>query len=95
MNPGNGNSLWLRSVASTFLGDFTYQIIGSLISRYGVLQFNEIISYDLLSYSIKILFELGSIPFVYVASNFLKNFEGIDIYDRNVSYNPFKMSLDE
>ncbi len=89
----NGKSLWLRSIASTFLGDFTYQVIGSIISRYGVLKINEILTYDLLSYLYKLTFELCTIPFIYAASNYLKNLEGIDIYDTSVNYNPFKFSL--
>jgi uncharacterized integral membrane protein (TIGR00697 family) len=88
-----GKWLWLRSIASTFLGDFTYQLIGSLISRYGVLHMPDIISYDLLSYVYKLAFEIMSIPFVYIASDYLKNLEEIDIYDKNADYNPFKFSL--
>lgn len=89
----SGKFLWLRSIASTFIGDFTYQVIGSLISRYGVLNIHDILSYDILSYSYKLLFELGSIPFVYMLSSYLKELEGIDIYDRNINYNPLKISL--
>lgn len=89
----NGRSLWLRSIASTFIGDFTYQVIGSLISRYGVLKLHEILSYDLFSYGYKLFFELASVPFIYVVSNYLKDLEGIDIYDRNVNYNPLKFTL--
>ncbi|GEM_PF-846066 len=89
----NGKQLWLRSIISVFTGDFVYQIIGSLISRFGVLHMSEIFTYDLLSYFYKLSFELSSVPIVYILSNYLKNLEEIDIYDNNANFNPFKIKL--
>lgn len=90
----NGRMLWLRSISSTFIGDFIYQLVGSLISRLGTLHFAAIIPYDILSYLYKILFEMASVPLVYIGSTYLKNLENIDIYDRKASYNPLKISVD-
>lgn len=90
----NGKMLWLRSISSTFIGDFIYQVVGSLISRIGTLHFAAIIPYDLLSYGYKLLFELASVPIVYWVSAYLKKIENIDIYDRGTNYNPLKITID-
>lgn len=88
-----GKFLWARSISATFVGDFIYQVVGSLISRYGILNIHDILSYDLLSYTYKILFEILSIPLVYAISFYLKNLENMDIYDTTVDYNPFKLRI--
>lgn len=89
-----GSFLWFRSISATFIGDFIYQLVGSLISRLGTLHFAAIIPYDLLSYGYKLLFELASVPLVYIGSSYLKKVENLDIYDKGVNYNPFKTTID-
>ena len=40
----------------------------------------------------KSVYEALATPITYVVINFIKRKEGIDVYDRDVSFNPFKVS---
>jgi hypothetical protein len=39
-----------------------------------------------------VLYEILATPLTYVIVNKLKKVEGIDVYDRGISYNPFHLS---
>jgi queuosine precursor transporter len=85
-----GKRFWLRSICSSASGEIIMLIISVPMSLYGVLSSREIFKLILYAYSYKILFALVvSGPANYL-TNLLKSKEGIDIYDYNVSYNPFR-----
>jgi uncharacterized integral membrane protein (TIGR00697 family) len=85
-----GRHFWLRSICSSAIGELIMLFISVPLALYGTLNFKEITTLIMYAYSYKILFAvLISGPANYLA-NLLKSKENIDIYDYNVSYNPFK-----
>jgi len=84
-----GKQFWLRSICSSAVGEIIMLLISVPIALCGILSISEIGALIIYAYFYKILFALViSGPANYVA-NLLKIKEGIDIYDYNVSYNPF------
>ncbi len=44
------------------------------------------------SYLFKVLYEILATPLTYAFVKWLKRAEGIDVYDRDISYNPFTIA---
>ena len=42
-------------------------------------------------YVFKVSYEILATPFTYKIVNFLKKAEGVDVYDTNTNFNPFKV----
>lgn len=77
-----GKYLPLRFIGSTAVGEATLQIIGTTVAWFGTLGFTtEILPFVLFSYCYKVAFEAIITPVNIYASKWLKNAEGIDIYD--------------
>lgn len=88
-----GKYFWLRSVASSFIGDsltVTIAILGIFIGRMPTHDLSDTLIPELI---IMILFSLlASIPASFLAK-FLKRAENIDPYDSGINFNPFKLGL--
>lgn len=85
-----GKYFWLRSICSSAIGELIMLLISVPLALYGILNVREIINLIVYAYAYKILFAIIiSGPANYLA-NLLKTKEGIDNYDYDVSYNPFK-----
>ncbi len=88
-----GKYFWLRSVASSFIGDsltVTIAVLGIFIGRMPTHDLSQTLIPELV---IMILFSLlASVPASLLAK-FLKRAENMDPYDNNVNFNPFKLSL--
>ncbi|MFJ1268642.1 queuosine precursor transporter [Legionella lytica] len=88
----HGKFFWFRSICSSAIGELIMLLISVPLALYGTLNIKEITSLILYAYSYKIIFAvIISGPANYLA-NMLKSKEEIDIYDYNVSYNPFKIN---
>ncbi|MDF1761423.1 MAG: queuosine precursor transporter [Coxiellaceae bacterium] len=85
-----GKIFWIRSIFSTLSGECVMLFISVPIALYGVLTTTEMLSLIGYAYSYKVIFAIViSFPANLIA-NFIKRKEGIDTYDYNVSYNPFR-----
>lgn len=85
-----GKQFWLRSIGSSAIGEIIMLLISVPMALYGILSISEIGKLIIYAYVYKIIFALIiSGPANYFA-NLLKSKEGIDVYDYNVSYNPFR-----
>lgn len=85
-----GKGFWYRSIISSIIGELIMLCISVPIALAGILSTQDILKLMLFSFSYKIIFAViisGPANFL---SNKLKVKEGIDVYDYNVSYNPFK-----
>lgn len=90
----SGQYLWLRTLSSTFLAEIIYSIVCSSIAFNDSLNILELMKLQLGMILIKFLWEIIATPLLYFSSNFLKSFEGQDIYDRYVNFNPFIFKVD-
>ena len=88
-----GKIFWLRSLASTGIGEAIYTIIASSLGFIGLIPSNKIITLVLSTYIIKILYAIIFVYLGVVAVKFLKKKEGIDVYDYETDFNPFKLAI--
>lgn len=86
-----GKQLYLRLLVATLIGESIVQLIGTTVAWLGKLHFTtDIIPFVIFSYLYKLFITFLFIPIVYRVCLLLKREEGIDIYDRDITYNPFK-----
>lgn len=89
-----GKYFWLRSIASSFIGDtltVTLSIVLIFVGRIPGHDFALTLPPEII---IMILFSIiGAFPASLLAA-FLKKAEGLDIYDNGVNFNPFKLALE-
>jgi queuosine precursor transporter len=85
-----GRKLWVRTIGSTLLGEGIDTAIFCLVAFYGVLPYHLLISVIVSNYIFKCSVEILFTPVTYAIVGFLKKHEHEDVYDRGISYNPFR-----
>ncbi len=85
----NGRRLWMRTIGSTVVGEGIDSIIFGIIAFAGVIPFSGLIMLILSGYIAKVVYEAILTPVTYLVVNKLKRAEGIDVYDKDINYNPF------
>lgn len=84
-----GKFLWMRTVASTLVGEGVDSLIFTLIaSLFGVFPWEVFASIVLTNYIFKVLVEAIFTPITYKIVNGLKKAENEDYYDRDTRFNP-------
>lgn len=86
-----GKHLWMRTIGSTIVGEGVDSIIFVLIAFYGTVPTSVLFTIMLSGYVLKVAYEVIATPLTYGIVRWLKRAEGIDVYDRGVNYNPFKL----
>lgn len=87
-----GKHLWVRTLASSVVGQGLDTGVFVLVAFYGTLAGGELWLMFISGYLFKVAFEFVCTPATYAAVNFLKRKEGIDTFDRDINYNPFRLS---
>lgn len=85
----NGKHLWMRTIGSTIVGEGVDSVIFGVIAFAGTIPFSGLTILILSGYLAKVAYEVILTPVTYLIVNKLKRAEGIDVYDRGISYNPF------
>ena len=88
-----GRWLWTRTIGSTLVGQSVDTTTFCFIAFAGVLPNEDIwkiISFGIVS---KVLYETLATPFIYAIVGWLKRAEGVDYYDTNTNFNPFRFSF--
>jgi len=84
-----GRFLFLRTIGSTLVGEGVDTLLFVVIAFAGVLPGSLLVTIIVSNYVFKVLFEAAATPFTYLFVNGLKRREGVDHFDRGISYNPF------
>lgn len=90
----HGKYFWMRSVTTSFFAALFYSIVSNLFAFGLFLNESQIVYFIklvIISMTAKLL---TLIIFAYPSSllcYFLKRKEGVDVYDNNISYNPFRI----
>ncbi|MBI2166463.1 MAG: queuosine precursor transporter [Chloroflexi bacterium] len=90
-----GRWLWSRTIASTIVGQgldsavFITLAFSSALG--GFLTGGQLVEVLLTQWWAKVLYEAAATPLTYGVVTFLKRREGVDAYDRDVSFNPFAL----
>lgn len=85
----NGKHLWMRTIGSTVIGEGVDTILFATIAFAGTIPFAGLAMLILSGYVAKVAYEVVLTPVTYLIVNKLKRAEGIDVYDRGITYNPF------
>ncbi|MBN8828712.1 MAG: queuosine precursor transporter [Sphingobacteriia bacterium] len=84
-----GKHFWLRAISSTIIAVIIDSIFFCTISFYGVLPVNLLISMIILQCIFKISYEIIMLPITTRIVEYIKSKENSDVFDFNISYNPF------
>lgn len=87
----SGKNLWMRTIGSTIVGEAADTIIFTSIAFYGVLPNSVLLNIMGTIYVAKVLYEVLATPITYAVVNFLKKAEGVDYYDKNTNFTPFRI----
>ena len=88
----NGKDLWQRTIGSTLVGEGLDSLIFGVVAFAGTIPIEALFSLIFSGYFAKVLFEVMCTPLTYIIVNKLKQAEDLDVYDRNVNYNPFVLT---
>jgi len=90
-----GRYLWMRTVGSTVVGQAVDTAIVMTLAFGGSLTPALIANMILSGYLGKVAYEAAATPMTYAVVNFLKRREGVEIFDKGTSFNPFRHALEE
>ncbi len=85
-----GKHLWARTIGSTVVGQAVDTILFSAIAFWGELPIEIFIALVVSNYVFKVGIEVLFTPITYAVTDFLKKEEGMDVYDHNTNFSPFK-----
>lgn len=83
-----GRWLWTRTIGSTLVGQGLDTVVFSVIAFAGAPQGAFLLNIVLTLWLLKVAYETLATPFTYAVVTFLKQKEGIDVYDLHTDFNP-------
>jgi len=87
-----GRYLWSRTVGSTVTGQAVDTTLVMILAFGGNAPVKTIFNLIVSGYLFKVIYEVVATPITYLIVNSLKKAEGVDVYDRDTDFNPFKTS---
>lgn len=90
-----GRFLWLRTIGSSLVGQGVDTLIFFPVAYAGEWSWSLILEIMAVAYVIKVGVEVLLTPLTYGVVTVLKRVSGVDVYDYNTTFNPFRLSLDE
>lgn len=90
MQKGRGFSL--RAVVSTIIGEGADSLVFFSLAFYGVIPTEALLMLMLTQTGMKTAYEILVLPLTNYVVKKVKKIEGVEIYDSEVSYNPFKVA---
>lgn len=88
-----GKYFWLRSFCASFFGEIILVLFITVIGFATTMTLAELGEVVFISLLVKWFMNIILIIFAAPAVNFLKKKEGVDIYDQDINYNPFKLRV--
>ncbi len=88
----NGRWLWTRTIGSTIVGEGLDSLIFVTIAFVGIIPASAIGGAIITQWLFKTAYETLATPLTYVVVNFLKRKEGLDVFDRDTSFNPLGLA---
>ena len=84
-----GKALWSRTIGSTIVGQGVDSMLFYPIAFLGNWDTRDVMIVMVTNWLLKVLWEAVLTPVTYIAVNFLKRREGIDLYDTDTNFSPF------
>ncbi len=85
-----GKHLWTRTIGSTIVGQGIDTILVITLLFAGTLPIPTIVNLIVSGYVFKVVYEVLATPLTYKIVGFLKRSEGVDAFDRQTDFNPFR-----
>ncbi len=86
-----GRYLWMRTIASTIVGQGADSLIFITVAFYGILPNSALMTAVVTQWLVKSAYEALATPLTYWVVNSLKRSEGIDVYDRDTNFRPVQL----
>ncbi len=86
-----GRNFWLRAIVSSIVGELADSLIFIPI-MFWAMGAESVLTMIVCQVAAKVLYEIVILPVTKRVVACLKHREGLDTYDTNISYNPFKIS---
>jgi uncharacterized integral membrane protein (TIGR00697 family) len=87
-----GRWLWMRTIGSTLVGQGLDSLVFITLAFVGTIPVTALFLTIVTQWLAKSIYEAAVTPLTYVVVNFLKQKEGLDVYDRDTRFNPFSVS---
>ena len=87
----NGKHLWMRTIGSTLVGEGLDTLVFTAVAFLGTMPNDVFLTLVWSNYVFKVGVEVLFTPITYWVVATLKRAEGVDTYDRDTDFNPFKM----
>lgn len=85
----HGRWLWVRTIGSTFVGQGLDSLVFMTLAFIGTIPLNVLSGAIVVQWLFKSAYEAIVTPLTYMAVNFLKKREGMDVFDFDTPFNPF------
>ncbi len=89
-----GRWLWARTIGSTVVGQAVDTLLFVLVAFAGTMSVGVLWDITASNYVFKVGVEVLFTPLTYVVVSWLKRSEGVDAYDTQTDFNPFRVALD-
>jgi uncharacterized integral membrane protein (TIGR00697 family) len=89
-----GRYLWMRTIGSTLVGQGLDSVVFVTIAFLGTIPFPGMGEAIVVQWLFKSTYEILATPLTYWVVTFLKDREKLDVYDRDLAVNPFKLEED-
>jgi uncharacterized integral membrane protein (TIGR00697 family) len=87
-----GRMLWTRTIGSTVVGEGLDSLIFLSIAFWGIIPAGGLLAAVLTQWLFKVAYEVLATPVTYIVVTFLKQQEGVDTFDRDISFNPLALA---
>jgi len=88
-----GKMLWTRTIGSTAVGQGVDTLIFYPLAFWGVWEPGLIATVMVTNYVLKVSWEAALTPVTYAVVNFMKRAEGLDVYDVDTNFTPFRTRI--
>jgi queuosine precursor transporter len=88
-----GQKLWTRTIGSTFFGQAVDSLIFYPLAFLGVWDTAQVVQVLITNWLLKVLWEIILTPATYAVVGWLKRHEGVDIFDDDTNFTPFKTGV--
>lgn len=88
-----GKHLWTRTIGSTVIGQGVDSIIFYPLAFYGVWSTEQVLTVMVTNWALKVGWEAVLTPVTYFVVGTLKRHEGVDVYDEDTNFSPFKAGI--
>ena len=87
-----GRFLWARTIGSTVVGQGLDSAVFMTVAFAGVIPAEGLVDAVLTQWLVKTAYEAAATPLTYLVVGFLKRRDGVDVYDRETSFNPLSLA---